>query len=659
MNVSGAPPPGRVLFPSAEPSGGRTAPWRFSWYVLWRVLGAILIVFIVLTAAFVAVEVLPADPTSFFLPRGCRIGSCVALRQQIIAQWGLDQPLPGQYRIFVTNILTGNFGVSITLNPGTPVWNLVEPVVLRTLALVAVTLLLVAIIALALGLLLARRRGSVPDAWVTFALTLPLAATIPAMAFVALYTFVIRLQWVALPRVPPLSFDPSTLGYDTLLLVALLGSLIGLFAWLIRDYPLSPPALGLPPPGDWRPSRPPRGEWARMAVAKFFAAVPALMAWSVAAVLLTEMTWNVNGLGLLLWNAFVRLDTMVVLAIALFVGLAVVLPLILVADLIHEWLAGTWIREDGRSVQDFQVDPRDLGRGLRALLNNATAFAGIVLVLILVARAIAAPYVAGPYPTALNLSQPNQPPSAAHALGTDAMGRDVLTLLLYGAIPAVGVALAAFTLALMAGLAVVAASGLLGHRVDVFVAIPLDVAIVVSFVFTWIASFVFPAATVFPLPALLPWPLTARILQMEIRGLVPARKVPPRFAEPSPFTRTVNLVWRTGPLVLGNALLAAALSLALWGGLTAIGVGAVGVFGPTPTMGWGQILLEAYYSLAFLRGAWWVVLPPAFCILGAVLAPLLLSLGVKRALWGGIRLPGRTNRTSLVASAPEPAAPPR
>ena len=102
----------RLLFPGPGTASGRAAPWMLSWYILWRVVGALVILFLFLTLVFYAVEVVPLDPTRLLLPRGggCSPGS-PACPASIINQWGLDKPLFDRYAIFLTNILTGNLGV--------------------------------------------------------------------------------------------------------------------------------------------------------------------------------------------------------------------------------------------------------------------------------------------------------------------------------------------------------------------------------------------------------------------------------------------------------------------------------------------------------------------------------------------------------------------
>ena len=72
------------------------------------------------------------------------------------------------------------------------------------------------------------------------------------------------------------------------------------------------------------------------------------------------------------------------------------------------------------------------GMALKRFLNNKLAVAGLVTLGIFVILALLAPWIA-PYPPAkLDLLHTNAPPSAQHWLGTDTIGRDVLSRLLYG-----------------------------------------------------------------------------------------------------------------------------------------------------------------------------------------------------------------------------------
>ncbi len=645
--MNSAMPPERSVFPRPGTAGAHEAPWKLAWYVLWRIVGAIVIVFLVLTAVFVAVEVLPGSPT-YLVPRyGCGTGGVGSpycdLRTQVIAQWGLDQPLLDRYGIFLGNILTGNLGVSTTVRPGVSVWTLVAAVLPNTLLLLGLVFVLVALLSIFLGGLLRRRRGSLLDAVMTVLLALPFAATAPILALLSLYVFFVLLRWV--PFNTP-SGGPDVWYYSLAILI-LVGTNLGLYTWLARDDPRAP-AGPKAAAGEWRTPQASRGTRAKVGLARFLSALPALVAWTVGAELLFEMMWSYNGAGLLLWASVRVQDPFVMMGILLVVGLLVILPILIVADILHEWLTSGWQREDQRSVEAFRVQPRDLRRGAKAVLNSATGFAGVVLIFLIVGMAVAAPVLVGPTQISLQFGVPNLPPSGAHLLGTDEAGRDILNLLMYGADRAVASGLAAFALAFVAGLAVLAVTGLLGPRADVFISIPLDAALVLSVPLASYLGYLALGVGSVWLPAVFAWPAATKMLQIESRGLVRTTR-DPSTPSVSPGHRTIRLVWGAGPLLLGSGLLAVAFAEAILGGLGFFGFGATAA----PSMSWGAMINNAYNDLAMLRGSFWYFEPPALAILGATLGPLLLSLAVKRELWTPKRSPERPTPSEAAAATTE------
>lgn len=627
------------MFSTSGDKGVHTAPWKFSHYVVLRLVGAGLVVFLVLTGIFIAVEVLPVEPL-FITPPHCNPVACGAIRQQIIAQWGLDQPLANRYAIFLANVLTGNLGVSVATGNPTPVMTIIANALPTTLALLGVVLVPVALVALAVGLTLSKRKGSVTDAVVSLLLAIPFAITPAVLAFVAFYVFFVRLQWIQMPS-PGQSFS---LGFDAVAVVFIVGTLAGVFTWMVRDHPLRPPVGPPPAAGEWRTPPSANAGWLRRTIAVYLATLPALIAWTVAAVLLAEVIWDIRGVGLLLWTSLLRFDVITVMGILVVLGLGVLLPFMVAADILHEWLASDWVRRDGRSAEGFEVEPREASRGLRSLLESASGFGGIVLIALLLGMTLAAPLLVGPYPTALMLVAANQPPSAAHLLGTDPHGRDVLALVMYGATSAIPVALLAFALALWTGLGLVTAQGLFGPRADVFLSIPVDAGLILGSLAGGILSSLVLGRTLDIVPGLLAWPITSRILLLETRGLV---RPTPRFG-PRPHwsrgDRALKLVWGTSPLILGNAILSVAFAVAIW---AAFGVLGLGLAGPSRILGWGELISLGWYNLAFLRDEWWLFVPQALCIMAAVIAPTLLAFGVKR-----IPLPGA--RRAQPAPVPVP-----
>lgn len=99
--------------------------------------------------------------------------------------------------------------------------------------------------------------------------------------------------------------------------------------------------------------------------------------------------------------------------------------------------------------------------GLRALLRDPMGVFGLALAVLLVLSAVFAPWLATHDPAAIDVAAKLQPPSAAHWLGTDELGRDTFSRALYGGRIALAVALTATCLSVLIGglLGLVAAMG--------------------------------------------------------------------------------------------------------------------------------------------------------------------------------------------------------
>jgi oligopeptide transport system permease protein len=103
---------------------------------------------------------------------------------------------------------------------------------------------------------------------------------------------------------------------------------------------------------------------------------------------------------------------------------------------------------------------------IRRLFKNKAAVAGAVVLLVLIVLAAFAPWIA-PYPYAYqNLDLGASPPSSAHLLGTDVLGRDLLSRILYGARISLLVGFIATTVALLIGVSWGIIAGYAGGKVD-------------------------------------------------------------------------------------------------------------------------------------------------------------------------------------------------
>ena len=97
-------------------------------------------------------------------------------------------------------------------------------------------------------------------------------------------------------------------------------------------------------------------------------------------------------------------------------------------------------------------------------VRRRTGWTGLALVLVMFGTALMGPFLAGPDPAAQDLMRTVEPPSLAHPLGTDGVGRDVLSRLLHGAPRSLGIAVLCVSVAagvgVLLGLAAACAGGL-------------------------------------------------------------------------------------------------------------------------------------------------------------------------------------------------------
>ena len=111
----------------------------------------------------------------------------------------------------------------------------------------------------------------------------------------------------------------------------------------------------------------------------------------------------------------------------------------------------------------------------QAFNTNKTSWVGLLIFLVVVALAIAAPVLAPYDPNDQNILEKLRPPSAEHWLGTDSFGRDTLSRILYGARISLVIGIASTLLAMLVGSAIGMLAGWHGGRVDTVTMQTMDV----------------------------------------------------------------------------------------------------------------------------------------------------------------------------------------
>ncbi len=158
-------------------------------YIIQRLIGMIVVMFLVVTIVFIIVRVTPGDPAAVMLGPDATQADVAALR----AQMGLDQPLILQYVYYIGSLLKGDLGQSIFLNQPvlTALGDRAEPTFFLTLF----SIIIACVVALPMGIYAAYRCGSLVDqAATTLAM---LAASIPSfwLGLLLIQFFAVRHGW--------------------------------------------------------------------------------------------------------------------------------------------------------------------------------------------------------------------------------------------------------------------------------------------------------------------------------------------------------------------------------------------------------------------------------------------------------------------------------
>ncbi len=105
--------------------------------------------------------------------------------------------------------------------------------------------------------------------------------------------------------------------------------------------------------------------------------------------------------------------------------------------------------------------------GKRALFKNRVLFYSLTTIAVLLFASVFAPCISPYNPLTVNLDIAKQPPGFSHWLGTDTLGRDILSRVIYGSRFSLIIGLSATVLSLFLGLLVGLAAGYFGGRVDI------------------------------------------------------------------------------------------------------------------------------------------------------------------------------------------------
>lgn len=274
-----------------------------------------------------------------------------------------------------------------------------------------------------------------------------------------------------------------------------------------------------------------------------------------------------------------------------------------------------------------QVVERTAASTLAAVMAQSTGRIGLVLTLATVLGGVLGPLVTRVDPFTLT-GPPLLPPSLGHVIGTDALGRDLLSGVLYGARTSLVVATAVGLLAIVCGVTIGSVAGFRGGWLDdLLMRITELFQVMPRFFLVIIAVALFgPGLDRLVLTlGLTSWPVLARVVRGEV--LVMRDQDFIRAAEARGASAGRILVRELLPNVAPSVLVMAGLMFGQTLLLEA-SIGFLGLGDPN-AMSWGMLAGQAQ---SFLRDAWWLALFPGLAITVAVLGTNLLADSLASAL---------------------------
>jgi peptide/nickel transport system permease protein len=264
-----------------------------------------------------------------------------------------------------------------------------------------------------------------------------------------------------------------------------------------------------------------------------------------------------------------------------------------------------------------------------ALARNRLAVVGGVVVLCLVVLAVLAPAIAPWDPNRPNIKKILEGPSRQHWLGTDHLGRDVLSRMLYGSRVSLAVGFVSVGIATAIGIVLGSIAGYNGGLIDGVVMRLVDLMLVFPRFFLLLAvlAFLTPSIwTIMVVIGLTGWMGVTRLVRAEFLSLKEREFV---LWSQSIGASGFRVVWRH---ILPNAMAPVLVAMTLGipaAILTESGLSFLGLGVQPPFATWGNILNEGKDAIEI---AWWLSVYPGLAILITVLSYNLLGEGIRDAL---------------------------
>lgn len=278
---------------------------------------------------------------------------------------------------------------------------------------------------------------------------------------------------------------------------------------------------------------------------------------------------------------------------------------------------------------NIEVQESNFRKQLRRLFRNKLTLVGLVLILIVLVCAILSPWIA-PYPEAItgeiDFMNMNLAPSAEHLFGTDDIGRDIFSRVLFGARYSLFMGVVVLALAILIGVPLGLIAGFWGGKVETLIMRTTDIFLAIpSILLAMAVSAIFEPSLLTTMGAISFswWPWFTRLVQAETLKIKSEQFI--RASEGLGASK-----WRTAfheilpnclPLIIVKATTDMGFVI-----LTGASLGFLGLGPQPPAPEWGNMVAE---GRVYLPNMWWGSIFPGLAILITVLGFNLFGDGLR------------------------------
>jgi len=270
-----------------------------------------------------------------------------------------------------------------------------------------------------------------------------------------------------------------------------------------------------------------------------------------------------------------------------------------------------------------------LDHALKRFFANRFAVLGLSIIVVLILIAIFAPYICRFDPLEIHLEKKLTPPNSIHWFGTDELGRDIFSRMIYGTRVSITIGLISMGIASLIGIIVGSLAGYFGGMTDLIIMRIIEVVMCFPFMFLLLALIAYLPQSIYTIMVVIGltrWTGIARLIRGQFIAL--------REREFVMAARTIGashkrIIFRH---ILPNAITPVLISITfgIAGAILAeSGLSFLGFGVPVPEPSWGNILAS---GREYIDLAWWLMFYPGLAIFITVTCYNLVGEALRDAL---------------------------